>query len=383
MRKFEPTHVLLKKLWGYIGRKRKVQFFFLFIMMLVTSVASCKHWCRAAIFDRAYEARTSFQPSIGEPHTGAFLIEKPEQLILPICVLFCVAALFAGLARLMLLTVQTRLCHAIGADLSIQVFRKTLYQDYAEHIQRNSSEIIATVANKASTVVYDALTPILLICSSALLVTSIMFILVSSNPTVSLIAFTLLGLLYVTIIMSVRTRLNNYSKIISKNQNAIFKALQEGLQGIRDVLINGTQEVYCRHYRSADLPLRRSLAMAQILGHSPRYIIEALGMVVIALVAYVFVGSGAKFIDAIPFLGMLALSAQRLLPLLHQTYSSWAMIMTGREALADVIELLDKEEPHIADVTNIEPLPFADCITFKNVEFSYNLADTTVFTNLT
>ena len=50
------------------------------------------------------------------------------------------------------------------------------------------------------------------------------------------------------------------------------QALQEGLGGIRDVLIDGTQETYCV-YRSADLPMRRAQAH-NALSAVPRFIME-------------------------------------------------------------------------------------------------------------
>jgi ATP-binding cassette, subfamily B, bacterial PglK len=57
--------------------------------------------------------------------------------------IFIAAAIFAGLARIALLWVQTRLSMAIGADLSVQVYERTLYQPYSLHVSRNSSEILA------------------------------------------------------------------------------------------------------------------------------------------------------------------------------------------------------------------------------------------------
>jgi hypothetical protein len=47
--------------------------------------------------------------------------------------------------------------------------------------------------------------------------------------------------------------------------------LQEGLGGIRDVLLDGSQAAYCQIYRSADLPLRRAQGDNQFVSQSPRY----------------------------------------------------------------------------------------------------------------
>ena len=116
-------------------------------------------------------------------------------------------------------------------------------------------------------------------------------------------------------------------KIIKRNgqrinyeTNRIFKALQEGLGGIRDVLIDVTQEIYCNIFNNSDLPLRRAAANIGIITNSPRFVIESLGMVLIAIVAFILSRQTANFASAIPILGALALGAQRLLAVLQNLY---------------------------------------------------------------
>lgn len=72
-------------------------------------------------------------------------IQSSQELLLPLTLVFVIAAIFAGLARLALLRVQTRLSMAIGADFSAQAYERTLYQPYSLHVSRNSSEILAGV----------------------------------------------------------------------------------------------------------------------------------------------------------------------------------------------------------------------------------------------
>ena len=50
--------------------------------------------------------------------------------------------------RFILLWTQTRLCHAIGADISLRIYMLTVNQPYEAHINRNSSEVIAGITLK-------------------------------------------------------------------------------------------------------------------------------------------------------------------------------------------------------------------------------------------
>ena len=63
-------------------------------------------------------------------------ITQANQLILPITMIFISAALLAGAFRLLVMWVNVRLSYAAGHDLSIFVYRNTLYQPYHVHLSQ-------------------------------------------------------------------------------------------------------------------------------------------------------------------------------------------------------------------------------------------------------
>lgn len=296
---------------------------------------------------------------------------RPDELLLPLTIAFSLVALGAGLMRLALLWAQTRLGHAIGADISINIYRRTLYQPYTTHLSRNSSEVIAGISGKTNAVVYAVVLPSLLFASSVLIMLAIMAALPAIEPVVALSAFGGFAAIYLVVILLTRKRVAIDSQRISHEEVQVIKALQEGLGGIRDVLLDGTQDAYCRIYRAADQPLRRAQANIQIIGASPRYGIEALGMMLIAALAYSLTRRTDDIMTAVPILGGLALGAQRLLPALQQTYSAWASIRGGSAPLRDALDLLDQPLPAYLDTQEV-PLPFKRAIQFKAISFRYS-----------
>jgi ABC-type bacteriocin/lantibiotic exporter with double-glycine peptidase domain len=313
-----------------------------------------------------------FSHHLLQPFVNAFSIATPNQLLLPLTIFFGIAALCSGLMRLILLWAQTRLGHAVGADFSISIYRRTLYQPYSVHVSRNSSEVIAGISGKANGVVYSTLLPALVILSSTLILFFILLALLSIEPIVALAAFAGFGLIYVVVILATKKALARDSERINRESNQVVKALQEGLGGIRDVLIDGTQATYCNIYRNADLPLRRATANIAIIGGCPRYGIEALGMVLIAALAYSLAGRSSGIASGIPVLGALALGAQRLLPVLQQAYANWSLIRGGQASLVDTLDLLNQELPDHADEKRIVPLNFKRSITLNNLDFRYS-----------
>ena len=308
-------------------------------------------------------------------------ITSAQQLLLPLTIGFALAVLMAGVMRLLLLWTNTRLTYATGADLSISIYRRTLYQPYAVHVGRNSSEIINGISNKTNGVIYIVMMLLNLLGSSVMLV-AILIALLSVEPVIALAAFGGFGLIYGFIIRITRNRLLINSQLCARESTRVIKSLQEGLGGIRDVLIDGSQAAYCQIYRDADLPSRRAQGSSAFISASPRYAMEALGTVLIAALAYTLAQQADGIARAIPVLGALALGSQRMLPVLQQAYAAWAGIQGGRASLQDTLELLEQPIPGYADQPVAEPLLFRQTISLNLLSFRYSQKTPWVLKNL-
>lgn len=299
-------------------------------------------------------------------------IASPAELVFPLTVAFVAAAVIAGIIRMLMLWVSTRLAFATGSDLSIEVYRRTLWQPYRVHVARNTSEVISGIIDKVSSVTFVILLPVLTLLSSALLLVTMTLALVAIDPMIALLATAAFGISYGVISLATRSRLTRNSRRIAHEQTQVVKALQEGLGGIRDVLLDGTQPIYCDVYRRADHPLRRAQGANVFMAQSPRFAMESVGTVLIAVLAYVLSHRPGGIAAAVPVLGALALGAQRLLPSLQQCYAAWASITGSHAALAETIELLDQPIGHAHEREAIPALAFRDAIRFDDVRFRYH-----------
>jgi len=363
---------LLKRLRHHISSRRRGQFWLLLVLMLLASFAEILSIGAVLPFLGVLTVpERVFEHAAAQPIIQALGLTEPAQLLLPLTIAFVVAALIAGIMRLMLLWTSTRLSFAIGADLSISIYRRTLYQPYAVHCARNSSEVINGISTKTNSVIGIVIN-ILSIISSSVMLIAILIAMLSVDPLIALAAFGGFGLIYAFIIRLTSKQLLANSQHIARESSHVIKSLQEGLGGIRDVLIDGSQATYCHIYRNADLPLRRAQGNNSFISSSPRYCVEALGMLLIAVLAYSLAQQADGIAKAIPILGALALGAQRLLPVLQQAYGSWTSIKGGQASLQDALELLDQPLPDYADQPAAEPLPFKHNISLKQLAFRYS-----------
>lgn len=383
MQTTQPITQLLSRLWRHISPRRRGQFGVLLVLMLLASFAEILSIGAVLPFLGVLTApERVFEHSAAQPIIQALGLTMPEQLLLPLTIVFAVAAVIAGAMRLLLLWASTRLSFATGADLSISIYRRTLYQPYAVHCSRNSSEVINGITGKANGVIYSVIVPALTLISSGVMLIAILIALLAVEPVIALAAFGGFGLIYALIIRLTRKQLLADSQRIARESSLVIKSLQEGLGGIRDVLIDGSQATYCQFYRNADLSLRRAQGNSLFISASPRYGMEALGMMLIAVLAYSLAQQVDGIAKAIPILGALALGAQRLLPVLQQAYGSWTQINGGQASLQDTLELLDQSLPDYADQPAAQRLLFKHNINLKQLSFRYSPQTPYVLNNL-
>ena len=363
---------LLVSLWLSLSRRRQFQLALILCLMVFASIAEVISLGALMPFLGVLtEPERVFTHVWAKPIISLLGATRAEDLLLPMTWTFAATVLAAGTIRLALVYITTRFSYAIGADLSMEVYRRTLYQPYPVHISRNSSEIINGIYGKTAMLIGSILMPLLSLFSAFILLGGLSMALLALDP---FLMFAIGGgfmIIYGIILKLARHRLRRNSEVIARESTRVIQSLQEGLGGIRDVLLDGSQTTYCAVYQSADRPLRQAQSNNTFIGASPRYVVETLGMILIAFFAQAMSQREGGMVMAVPVLGALALGAQRLLPVLQQAYISLSVIRGAEASLRDTVLLLEQALPAGLYAKLPEPLPFAHEITLKDICFGY------------
>ncbi len=371
---------VLYGLWGLLELRRKLQIFVTSLLIIVSGFAEMVSIGAVVPFLSALvspELLNKFELVLWI--TDALDIQGREDLLFFLTVTFCCSAVAAGLIRMTMFWANSRLTLLIGHDIEALVFKRTLHHPYHRHIARHSGEVIATIdkAKLTGATFFAAIS----IVEGAIVGSLILVALVSINFAVAMWTIGVLGGAYVSALWIARRFLQRNSAAIAQSRTARIKIIQEGLGGIRDVLLDGAQGHFTRRFNSVNLKLTRSLAINKFVGQVPRTVVESIGLVAIAIVSYSLSG-GDTFSKSIPIMGALALGAQRLMPILQRAYSGWARLQGSHYSMFDIIVHLkqgndDNQAPDIS-----EPMKFERTIEFRNVAFSYAKGSPAVIQNL-
>jgi ATP-binding cassette subfamily B protein len=363
----------LASLWSFIPKRYKSQF--LAVVFLTVFVSFAEVVSIGAVFPFLTvmsDPNRFFSLLEGYSFIHALGIVQARDLLMPATVIFSLIAVLAGLMRLGLTRMTIELAHSIGSDLSLSIYQRTLYQKYEVHISRNSSEIISGVITKVGSVTNGILSPILTIFTSLSILTVVISALIIAEPKLSLFLFVGFGLTYIFVTKYTKAKKVLNSRLIANESDNVVKVLQEGLGGIRDIILDRSQPVHSKAYQSSDLRLHRALATNEFLAQSPRFIVEAAGIVVLAGIAYSLTIQSESLGLTIPLLGAIAFGAQRLLPLMQNIYVSVSSIQGNSASLVDLLGLLAQPLPDIGQLGDISPIQFEEKIFLNNISFSYH-----------
>jgi ABC-type multidrug transport system fused ATPase/permease subunit len=271
--------------------------------------------------------------------TLSFFGAEQGNVLLSAAIIFCIITISAALIRLLMMWSSMRFSYGLGADIGAEVYRRTLYQPYGWHVSQNSSEVLSGI-DKVGSVVGGVLIPLVQGIVAFVMAIGILVMLIAIDWQTALIAGFGFTVLYGITTLALDKKIMSNGQIVSINMSRRVQAVQEGLGGIRDVLLDGTQPVYHQRFAGIDYAMRRAQASNALISASPRFIIEAVGMVLIVALAYWLSPRQGGLTGAIPVLGALAIGAQKLLPQMQLVYNSWSSINGSRHQLDDVLEFL-------------------------------------------
>ncbi len=236
-------------LWRYLGRKRRNQFLVLFLLMLVSVFAEVITIGAVIPFLGILTSPEQlFKLSWIKPLIHMLEAEEARELLLPLTLAFILIAVFSSAIRIAQLWYNSRLTAAMGTQLRHDIYVMALNKPYEFHLAHNSSDLISLTTEKVGAAIGAGIMQVLSLLTALVMSLAIVTTLIYINPFVALIAFISWGGGYILIARLVRKKVRRNSDIIRENQPQSVKCMQEGLGGIRDVILDNSQEVFTQGY---------------------------------------------------------------------------------------------------------------------------------------
>lgn len=259
--------------------------------------------------------------------------------------------------------------------ISTKMLGTYLAHPYPFFINRHGSDIATIILSEVGEAIAFFIRPAMELIASLLTLIAVMVLLIWLYPSVSILAFLIVGAAYgLTFLMS-RRYLRRQGQIRAVGNAARYRVTNEAFDGIKTVKLFGLEKRYMELYRAPAEQVVKTIFATRVVSQLPRNIIYALvsgGVVVLCLL---FVpadkfASGQALSDLLPMLGVFGFAAQRLIPELQKVYSATTDMQYGQAAVDRVYDdLVNGQTPEFSDPP--APLPFKNNLVLETLTYSY------------
>jgi ATP-binding cassette subfamily C protein len=170
----------------------------------------------------------------------------------------------------------------------------------------------------------------------------------------------------------VRHRIAEYCKQELEFRSALIKSANEGLNGIKELKVLGREETFIQRFLHNVTLYSRAVGYKAVAFELPRYVLEAVAVLMMLLVAGWFIWLGRPLASIVPTLTLLAVAAVRLLPSANRMTSAALNLRWGRPSLDAVYrDIRTLERSNSESDAPACAMRFEREIAFENVDFSY------------
>ena len=302
--------------------------------------------------------------------SNTYGIKNNEQFIFALGVLLFVLLIISLSFKALTNYLQILFVYRREYSISKSLIEGYLNQPYNWFLSRNSDDHAKTILSDVAQIITNGIGPLMELIARGVAVIALVTLLILVDPKIAFIIGSSLLVAYGFILYFVHHYLNRIGKKRLLNNQLRFEAVSEVFNAIKEIKVAGLEKTYLNNYSNSALNFSDTTASSIVVGHFPRFIIEAIAFGGILIIILYIVNQTGDYSNSIPIISLYAFAGYRLLPALQEIYRSLTQLAFVSPALDklydDIINLkaFDKNQ-------NQNILSFNKTITLKNIHYSY------------
>ncbi|MDW8191129.1 MAG: hypothetical protein RMK80_09150 [Pseudobdellovibrionaceae bacterium] len=389
---------LIKRFWQILPPRRRRQSLLLLVLAFLSSLSEMVGIGAVVPFVSLFVNPNAIERYWGMLTEVLPILAGIEPLLL-FTVIFIFALLAANSLRALFIWAAAKVSYNMMRDLSVQLYHRALHSPYHQQIQRNSNEVIDQILTKVQASVGSVVLPAFTAVGQGILAMGIMTMLLWYRPGLTLLLATFIGGIYFIIYSFTHKKIVAGSEEYARLSRMKAKLISESLGGIRDVIIDHNFALFEQQFQEYEGQLRRIEGQLYAYSLTPRYLIEFLGMAFLAVYAYLALQGMIPAVlreQVMVTISVLALGAQRLLPIGQQMFAALTQVKGRGATLEELITMVEigdmKMQPDSAvgtqgmathsDSVTHPPMQGTPLIALKQVSFRYHDKSPWVFRDM-
>lgn len=367
---------LRRRLWALFNGRSYAYFLFIFSSLLLVILEFVFVVILSEIITQALE--------IGESNIELFMFSmRFNEIMLVALVLLTLLTLLRSFNSFL----QSYISFGVAGDLADYSVRNLLRGSIELVERNNASDLVDAILVKSSTVSNGILLPILSLIPAILVILSLMWFSIYSNPVASCMILAIVTFGYVFYAFWVRSFLSDIGATLASQVSVLVQQMIDTLNVIREVKIYGLSIFFADKIDYSNRLVRRRLRNSEFLSSLPKLLIEYLALVSFGIV--VFLGFGvdneSSEVLSVESFPILIAGFFRMLPYCHIVYGAWHGLRISSVSARGLLEFMDDGLTHEPGYPRLKRSFIVDSrprITIKNLNFSHQGSSNLLFENL-
>tara|TARA_B100000963_G_C22610983_1_gene664858 strand:- start:105 stop:1910 length:1806 start_codon:yes stop_codon:yes gene_type:complete len=254
----------------------------------------------------------------------------------------------------------------VGAEIGNKLFKYYLNKDWLFFTQGNSNNYLRKISQEAERVSTGVIQQALMMNSRIILSIILIFTIFLYNNFVALFLFLIFALSYLIIFNFLKKRIIFHGENISVKQNDRFRIMSESFGGIKDIILNQSDNYFINKFEKASFNHAKSKGSNVIFSMLPRYLLELIfyGTIIILCIILLLIQE-SNTTSILITLSVFGLASLKLLPTFQSIYFCYSNIAGNISAYYEIRKELNEiiEKNKIKKSFVYKKIPN----TFKNI----------------
>jgi ABC-type multidrug transport system fused ATPase/permease subunit len=216
---------------------------------------------------------------------------------------------------------QIQFAYDVQKSLSQRLFEIYLHQPYTFHLQRNSSQLISNITAEVG-IFSNVVSSLMVLSTEIMVLLGIGILVIIVEPFGSLLIILLMGFSAWLFNFLTRNHISRWGKERQFHNDLRIQHVQQGLSGVKDVKLLGRENEFLKQFYIHNAKSAHVWKLQYTLQGIPRLMFELIVVIALSILVITMVSHEKNKLSIIPFLGLFATAAFRLLPSISKVLSA-------------------------------------------------------------
>lgn len=371
---------IIKKIVYILPQKDPIKILLLFLLMMIAALLEVAGIGMIPAFVAIVaDPERVMEVAVLEPVINLLEISNSQDLLLWGSAALIVVFLIKGLYIVLFNYIEAKFIYRRRYYVSRRMMTAYMQAPYTFHLQKNTAELLRNILNEVNVLSNIILTNLLKMSREGVMTISILILLFSVEPLITLFVLILAGAGAGSFILLTQKKIKSYGEEEQQRRSKMIQAVAQGLGGIKDARVLNRESEFINRFAEESFKSTNLMAFIKFIQQIPKPVVETTAVFGMMLISGFMVWQGRPMSAIIPTLTLFAMALVRLMPSIQQLSSMYTNLQYNMVSLDPIYNDLQQLEGYgnrlVSERSSGNSMEFIDRLELDNVSYRYPESD--------